>query len=70
MAAKAYIDAGGTDDREAIAEALGGHVCRCTGYVKIVEAVLAASRGEVEPIEDLPVPVEGEPEVQPKGSPA
>ena len=29
-------------------EALGGHYCRCTGYVKIVDAVMAASRGEVE----------------------
>jgi aerobic-type carbon monoxide dehydrogenase small subunit (CoxS/CutS family) len=46
MAAKAYIDGGGTDDREAIAEALGGHVCRCTGYVKIVDAVAAAARGD------------------------
>jgi carbon-monoxide dehydrogenase small subunit len=46
MAAKAYIDSGGTDDREAIAEALGGHVCRCTGYVKIVDAVAAAARGD------------------------
>src|SRR3954449_4397983 len=51
-------------------DALGGHYCRCTGYVKIVDAVMAASRGEVEPIEDVPVSVEGEPEVQPKGSPA
>ena len=46
MAAKAYIDRGGTDDREAIAAALGGHVCRCTGYVKIVDAVAAAARGD------------------------
>jgi carbon-monoxide dehydrogenase small subunit len=46
MAAKAYIDGGGTDDREAIAGTLGGHVCRCTGYVKIVDAVAAAARGE------------------------
>ncbi len=37
---------GGTDDREAIAGALGGHVCRCTGYVKIVDAVAAAARGD------------------------
>jgi hypothetical protein len=38
--------------------------------VKIVDAVMAASRGEVEPVADLPSPVEGEPEVLPKGSPA
>ena len=37
---------GGTDDREAIQEALGGHVCRCTGYVKIVDAVAAVARGD------------------------
>jgi len=46
MAAKAYIDGGGTDDREAIAKALGGHVCRCTGYVKILDAVEAVARGD------------------------
>jgi hypothetical protein len=38
--------------------------------VKIVDAVMAASRGESAEIEDLPVAVPGEPEVQPKGSPA
>jgi aerobic-type carbon monoxide dehydrogenase small subunit (CoxS/CutS family) len=38
---------GGPVDREDILDALGGHYCRCTGYVKIVDAVMAASRGEV-----------------------
>jgi carbon-monoxide dehydrogenase small subunit len=46
MAAHAYLEDGGTDDRERIELALGGHVCRCTGYVKIVDAVAAAARGE------------------------
>ncbi|MEA2426089.1 MAG: aerobic carbon-monoxide dehydrogenase small subunit [Thermoleophilaceae bacterium] len=30
--------------REQIGDALGGHLCRCTGYVKIIEAVEHAAR--------------------------
>jgi len=46
VAATAYIDGGGTPDVASIQEALSGHFCRCTGYVKILEAVAAAARGD------------------------
>jgi aerobic carbon-monoxide dehydrogenase small subunit len=50
MATQALVDRGDGDiEREEIIEALGGHICRCTGYVKIVDAVGAAVRGEVSP---------------------
>ncbi len=49
MASTALIErAGGEVDREQVQEALAGHYCRCTGYVKIIDAVVAASRGESE----------------------
>jgi carbon-monoxide dehydrogenase small subunit len=48
MAAQALVARGdGAIEREEVIEALGGHLCRCTGYVKIVDAVTAAVRGEV-----------------------
>jgi carbon-monoxide dehydrogenase small subunit len=45
MAAHALIERkGGPVERDEVIEALSGHICRCTGYVKIVDAVMAASR--------------------------
>ena len=71
VAATALIERkGGPVERDEVLEALGGHYCRCTGYVKIIDAVVAASGGEVEPIADLPSSEEGEPDVLVKGSPA
>lgn len=73
MAAHALIERkGGPVERDEVLEALSGHVCRCTGYVKIVNAVMAASRGEVnvEEVEEMLVPAASEPEIEVKGSPA
>ena len=71
VAATALIERkGGPVERDEVLEALGGHYCRCTGYVKIIDAVVAASRGKAEPIADLPSSEEGEPDVLVKGSPA
>ncbi len=48
MASHALIEEGGVGSRAEVIEALSGHVCRCTGYVKIVEAVTAAAAGDVQ----------------------
>jgi aerobic carbon-monoxide dehydrogenase small subunit len=45
MAARAYLDAGGGPDEDAIREAIAGNLCRCTGYTKIVDAIALASGG-------------------------
>jgi aerobic carbon-monoxide dehydrogenase small subunit len=73
MAAHALLERNdGAVERDQVIEALSGHVCRCTGYVKIVDAVMAASRGEVDIAElDEMLPAEpSEPEIEIKGSPA
>lgn len=44
MAAKALIDANPDPSYEEVKEGLSGNLCRCTGYAKPVEAVLAAAR--------------------------
>jgi aerobic-type carbon monoxide dehydrogenase small subunit (CoxS/CutS family) len=45
MAATAALRANPFAGREEIKERLGGNICRCTGYAKIVDAIqLAADR--------------------------
>jgi aerobic-type carbon monoxide dehydrogenase small subunit (CoxS/CutS family) len=45
VAAKALLDRNPTPSPDEIKEALSGNLCRCTGYLKIIEAVeLAATR--------------------------
>ena len=42
LAAKALLDEKPEATEEDVREGLHGNLCRCTGYVKIVGAVLAA----------------------------
>jgi len=44
MAATALLAEDPAPSREAVVRHLRGNLCRCTGYVKIVEAVLAGAR--------------------------
>ena len=43
MSAKALLDQTLEPSVDDVREALGGNICRCTGYVKIEEAVLCAA---------------------------
>ena len=45
MAAEALLRTNPAPDEASIREALSGNLCRCTGYVKIIEAVQAAAAG-------------------------
>jgi carbon-monoxide dehydrogenase small subunit len=43
MSAKALLDVNLHPNRDQIKEAIAGNLCRCTGYVKIVEAIEAVA---------------------------
>ena len=44
MSSKALLRANAHPTRDEVKEAISGHLCRCTGYHQIVEAVEAASK--------------------------
>jgi len=50
MAAAAFLLENPAPNESEVKEALSGNLCRCGGYQKYVEAVLAASRGEFGPL--------------------
>ncbi len=71
LAAKALLDRNPNPTEAEVRQALAGVLCRCTGYVKPVQAVLRAAavlRGEtIEPVGgSIPAPLEW----QPGGAPA
>lgn len=45
MSARALLGSNPSPDRAEVSRALSGNLCRCTGYLPIIEAVLRASRG-------------------------
>jgi aerobic-type carbon monoxide dehydrogenase small subunit (CoxS/CutS family) len=45
LASTALLNATPNASREQIMEALEGHICRCTGYVKILDAVESVANG-------------------------
>ena len=46
MSAEGLLRRNPAPSRDEIREALGGNICRCTGYVKIIESVETAARPE------------------------
>ncbi|MBW2064432.1 MAG: (2Fe-2S)-binding protein [Deltaproteobacteria bacterium] len=46
MTAKAFLEKNGSPDERSVREAISGNICRCTGYAKMVEAILdVAAKG-------------------------
>ncbi|MBF8265569.1 MAG: ndhS [Dehalococcoidia bacterium] len=45
MMAKALLDENPTPNEKEVREAIVGNICRCTGYAKIVKAILSAAEG-------------------------
>jgi carbon-monoxide dehydrogenase small subunit len=43
IAARALLDANANPTRDEIKEAIAGNLCRCTGYVKIIDAIEQAA---------------------------
>ena len=49
MSAKALLDENSDPTEEEIKQAIAGNLCRCTGYVKIIDAIKEAARSSNHP---------------------
>jgi aerobic carbon-monoxide dehydrogenase small subunit len=49
MAAKALLDENPQPSEEEVKEWMSGNLCRCTGYYKILESVMAVVNGKTDP---------------------
>ena len=49
LSAKALLDKTPNASEDEIKEAIAGNLCRCTGYVQIIESIKAVSRREDQP---------------------
>ncbi len=49
MAAKALLDENAKPSEEEVKEWMSGNLCRCTGYYKILESVMAVVNGKTDP---------------------
>jgi len=50
LAAKALLDENPNPSEEEIKDAIAGNICRCTGYVQIIDAIRSASGAKKEQI--------------------
>ncbi|MGD8523550.1 MAG: (2Fe-2S)-binding protein [Desulfobacterales bacterium] len=48
LSAKALLDANPNANEEEIKESIAGNICRCTGYVQIIDSIKAVSGSEAE----------------------
>lgn len=51
ISSRALLDRNPDPSEEEIREALVGNLCRCTGYVRIIEAVKTAAKAQLAPVQ-------------------
>ncbi|HEY1865479.1 MAG TPA: (2Fe-2S)-binding protein [Candidatus Acidoferrales bacterium] len=59
MSAKALLDENPSPTVYEIRDALGGNLCRCTGYAKMIEAILSAAGVSTRDAANKPVQIAG-----------